>query len=65
MVKLLEVVALEGVANDSDAREVGICELAEACEGEEHILVQVSMASSVVVQGNVGGWEKACGACEA
>ena len=57
--KLLEAAALEGVADDGDAREVGICKLAEACEEEEH-LVRVSTASSVVAQGNAGVWEKAC-----
>ncbi len=62
-VKLLEAAALEGVADDGDTREVGIREHAEACEGE--VLVRVSTASLVVAQGNVGGWEKACGAREA
>ena len=45
---MLEAAALEGVADDGDAREVAIRELAEACEGAEHILVRVSTASLVV-----------------
>ena len=53
------------MADDGDAREVGIRELAEACEGEERVLVRVNTAPLVVAQGNAGGWEKACGVREA
>ena len=53
------------MADDGDAREVAIRELAEACEGEVHILIRVSTVSLVVAQGNAGGWDKACGAREA
>ena len=64
--KLLEATALEVVADDGDARGVGARYLAEASDGEEHVLVRVERGVFGCRAGECAcGWEKACRAGEA
>jgi hypothetical protein len=65
-VELLEAPALEGVADDGDARRVGARKLMKAGDGKEHVLVRVERGVfGRRTREHARGWEEARRACQA